>query len=53
MLDVDLPWDAESENFGLLRYQQITLFGCTAWTSQFIITKPVEFLVSCKTDDLL
>jgi AraC-like DNA-binding protein len=52
-LDGAQPWHAEIENFGLLLYQQITLNGCTAWTSQFNITKPVEFHVSGKISDLL
>ncbi|SEW03603.1 AraC-type DNA-binding protein [Chitinophaga sp. YR573] len=46
-------WHVEIEKFGLLLYQQINLYGCTAWINQFFISKPVEFHVSGKIDDLL
>jgi len=53
ILEGALLWHVEIEKFGLLLYQQITLHGCTAWISQFIISKPIEFHVSGEIDDLL
>jgi len=53
ILEGALSWHVEIEKFGLLLYQQFSLHGCTAWISQFIISKPVEFRVSGMIDDLL
>jgi AraC-like DNA-binding protein len=46
-------YHACNEKYGCLMYQQMTNHGYTTWINHFVITKPVEFVVTANVDDLL
>ncbi|SFD20276.1 AraC-type DNA-binding protein [Chitinophaga sp. CF118] len=48
-----IPFYAQSESFGHLIFQQITIDRYIAWVSHYIITKPTEFRISANVGDLL
>lgn len=46
-------YHARNEKYGCLMYQQMTNNGYATWINHFVITKPVEFIVTANVDDLL